>query len=360
MSIMGNMVLAANHDPILIDGSYGEGGGQILRTSLALSGVTGKPFVINHIRAAREKPGLRPQHLLSVKAAAAVSRASVEGADLSSTEIRFQPSGLFPGAFHFDVSATQGSAGSVSLVLQTILPLLSFAEEKSTVQVTGGTHVPWSPSFHYLSLVSVPLLKRLGVSAGFDIFSWGWYPAGGGSVTARIEPAPAIRPLIMTDRGKLIRARGISAISNLPKHIALRQRERALSTLGRNGIEGSIEILSAPSTGKGSFLFLLAEYENVVAGFGALGAIGKRAEQVADEACEELLSHVRSTGALDPHMADQVIPYLALAPGESTFTTSRITPHLMINIWVVKQFLNVAIEVRGREGEEGRVLVRPR
>ncbi len=344
--------------PIPINGSYGEGGGQILRTSLALSCMLGKPVTVTGIRRARKKPGLRPQHLTSVNAAAAVSKANVRGAGLSSTEILFRPAGLFPGKFYFDVGERKGSAGSVSLVLQTIILPLSRAEQGSAVEVIGGTHVPWSPSFHYLDSVFSPLLRRLGLRVEFAITSWGWYPDGGGRVTARIDPAPELKPLHMVDRGKLLRVSGLSAVSNLPEHIALRQRERALSHLARHGIDGSIEILSAPSPGKGSFLFLYAEFENLSAGFSGLGAVGKRAEQVADEACGELMSHLHAEGALDPHLADQIIPYLAFSPEASEFTTSRISRHLLTNIWVVKQFLDVDIRIEGDEGESGRIFVR--
>jgi RNA 3'-terminal phosphate cyclase (ATP) len=354
-----NMISSSGPNVVRIDGSYGEGGGQILRTSLALSCVLGRAVSITNIRTARKKPGLQPQHLTSIKAAAAVSGATVEGAELSSTGLLFRPAGILSGTFHFDVSEKKGSAGSSSLVLQTILLPLSFAEKESTVLVTGGTHVPWSPSFHYLSAVVAPLLSRLGVCAEFDIVSWGWYPVGGGRVKARIKPLIAINPLLLLDRGKLLRISGISAISNLPDHIAIRQRDRALAILSRHGIDGSIDILSAPSPGRGSFLFLRAEFENISAGFGSLGAIGKRAEQVADETCSELLAHVQAKSALDPHLADQIIPYLALSRGTSEFTTSRVTTHLLTNLWVVKQFLDVDVRVDGNEGEEGRVIVRP-
>ncbi len=345
--------------PVRINGSYGEGGGQILRTSLALSTLLGKPVSIINIRAGRKKPGLQPQHLTAISAAAAISKAQVNGAKLSSTEILFSPTALLHGSFLFDVGSIKSSAGSVSLVLQTILLPLAFAGGRSTVVVTGGTHVPRSPSFHYLNLVVTPLLERIGVSSRFEIGLWGWYPAGGGRVTAEIDPTHQIKPLVLTDRGKLLRVRGISGVSNLPEHIARRQQARALSILGRHNIGASIDVLKAPSRGKGSFILLIAEFENLMAGFGGLGAIGKSAEQVADEACSELLSHVQAQGALDPHLADQMIPYLALSQQASEFTTSSVTQHLLTNIWVVRQFLNIEIRVQGRVGEEGTVVIIP-
>jgi len=347
-------------DTVRIDGSFGEGGGQILRTSLALSCVLGKTVEITNIRTGRKNPGLQPQHLTAVKAAAAVAGAEVRGAELSSTAIRFRPNRTSGGTYRFDVAEEKGSAGSTSLVLQTILLPLCLVKEASLVTVHGGTHVPWSPSFHYLSSITTPLLSRLGLCAGFSIASWGWYPLGGGQVSARITPAAALLPLVMSDRGRLASVSGISAVSNLPGHIAARQRDRALAVLAKQGIDASIETLSAPSAGKGSFLFLAAEFERVTAGFGALGAVSKRAEEVADEACGGLLSHLRGEGALDPHLADQVVPWLAFCRGPSEFTTSRVTRHLLTNLWVVRQFMDIDVRVEGREGEEGRVLIRPR
>jgi RNA 3'-terminal phosphate cyclase (ATP) len=227
------------------------------------------------------------------------------------------------------------------------------------VTVKGGTHVPWSPTFHYIRSIMTPLLFRLGVRAEFSIASWGWYPIGNGQVSARIAPARVLRPLNLIDRGELLSVTGISAISNLPNHIATRQRDRAIATLSRKGIDASIDILSAPSTGKGSFLFLAAEFEHLLSGFDSLGAIGKRAEEVADEACNGLLSYLQAKGALDPHLADQIVPWLAFCQGSSEFTTTRITQHLLTNLWVMRQFMDVDVQIEGNEGDVGRVLIRP-
>jgi RNA 3'-terminal phosphate cyclase (ATP) len=342
-----------------IDGSFGEGGGQILRTSLALSCVLGKPMEIMNIRKTRKNPGLQPQHLTAVLAAASIANAGVQGADLSSTALQFRPKRTSGGTYHFDVAEKKSSAGSVSLVIQTILLPLCFAEQASLVTVRGGTHVPWSPSFQYLRFITPPVLSRLGVHAEYSIASWGWYPNGNGQVAVRISPTRALQPFTVIDRGKLVRVVGLSAISNLPNHIATRQRDRALALLGRHGIDASIENLRAPSPGKGSFLFLAAEFEHLSAGFDSLGAIGKRAEEVADEACNGLLSHLQTRGALDPHLADQVVPWLAFCQGPSEFTTSCVTRHLLTNLWVIGQFMDVDTEVEGSEGQEGRILIRP-
>jgi RNA 3'-terminal phosphate cyclase (ATP) len=353
------MVNLPDKKTLLIDGSYGEGGGQILRTSLALSCVLGTPVEIVNIRKARRKPGLQPQHLTAVKAAAAVSRAHVEGAELSSTALRFSPGQVIGGDYFFDVAEKRGSAGSVSLVLQTVLLPLCFAKRPSTITVVGGTHVPWSPTFHYFKYVFISLLSRAGVKVDASLEKWGWYPAGGGKVQVSISPPAALMPIMLTERGKLVRVRCISAASNLPRDIAVRQRSRTVTVLAQKGIESDAEIADSPSPGKGTLVFLLAEYERVTAGFDALGAIGKRAEEVADEAASALFEYLDRNAALDPHLADQIIPYLALARGTSEFTTSRITRHLQTNIWAVKQFMDVEIKVEGNEGEMGRITVHP-
>jgi RNA 3'-terminal phosphate cyclase (ATP) len=344
---------------ISIDGSHGEGGGQILRTALALSCVLGMPFEITAIRKSRKKPGLQPQHLTAVMAAAEISSARVEGAELSSTAIRFAPRAVEGKDYFFDVARKTGSAGSTSLILQTILLPLCLGRQQSTVTVRGGTHVPWSPTFHYLKRVFLPLVARLNAGIDAEIRKWGWYPGGGGEVVAKVQSRTSLRPLSLTDRGRLLFVTGASAVSNLPRSIAMRQRDRAIEILRRKGIEADIGIIEAPSPGKGTVVFLQADFENVTVGFDALGAIGKRAEEVADEACAALLGYGDSSGALDPHLADQVIPYLALADGVSEFTTSCITPHLLTNSWVVRQFLDVAVQVEGNEGGPGRVRVVP-
>ncbi len=343
--------------PLFIDGSYGEGGGQILRTALALSCVLGKPIEVQNIRKARPKPGLQPQHLAAVKAAAKISNATIEGATLSSTSLKFTPGPVSSGDYRFDVAETIGSAGSTSLVLQTLLlPLLS-ADRISTVILLGGTHVPWSPTFHYLERLFLPTIRKLGFRVELNIEQWGWYPRGGGSISARIEPSRPGAGIMLLERGRLERVTGISAVANLPEEIAQRQKKQALGVLAENDIAADIGIIHAPSPGKGTLLFLGAEFEHAAAAFDSLGAIGKRAETVADEAARALLDHLGTGACLDPHLADQVIPYLALAQGRSEFTTSRITRHQLTNIWVVRQFLDARIEVEGREGEPGMVRI---
>lgn len=398
--------------PITIDGSYGEGGGQILRTALALSIILSMPIEIINIRKARKIPGLQPQHLTCVNACKDISGAHVEGNEIGSTSLRFNPSGVKCGNFTFNVAEKRGSAGSTSLILQTLLPPLILGPrtieesgfplppsphpsplkgegrregERDRVRgdltthltIMGGTHVPWSPPFHYLKEIFIPAIEKMGCSVSLSIEKWGWYPIGGGIVHAEINPiiplppplekGDLISPLLkegkgglsgfrIDERGRLLRIYGISAVSNLPLSITERQRAEGLKNLKPLGVDTDIEIVSAPSPGKGTFFFIVAEYERIRAGFSSLGAIGKTSEDVAREACRDFLDYHRSEGALDPHLADQLIPYIALALGPSAFATTKITRHLLTNVWTVRQLMDVDIKVEGEEGEEGKVV----
>ncbi len=346
---------------ITIDGSYGEGGGQILRTTLSLSALLEKDVEIKRIRAGREKPGLRPQHLAGIRALARIAGAKVEGDEIGSESISFSPSRVGGGVYRFNVAEERGSAGAVTLVLQVLLLPLCFSSSSSDVALLGGTHVPWSPPFHYFSMVLLPTLARIGLYCEADIEKWGWYPKGGGVIHVKIVPIGELQSIDLSARGRPRRIFGISGISNLPAHIAVRQKERAYQRIKeRLSLVPDIHIMdNAPSPGQGAVLFLVLESEGGLSGFSALGRRGKRAEEVADEAVDQLFEHIDSEGCVDPHLSDQLIPFVALAKGKCVFTTSRITHHLLTNIWVVKQFLDVRIEVEGREGEAGRVDIHP-
>jgi len=345
-----------NGDYMEIDGSQGEGGGQILRTSLAMSAVLKKPMVLKNIRAGRSKPGLQAQHLTCVNAVAEITHAQVAGGVLGSQELIFHPGPIRAGKYRFDVSDIRASAGSVSLVFQSILLPLAFAEESSDITLLGGTHVPWSPPVHYLQLVFLPNIAKMGIKAELQLKTWGFYPRGGGEVYGKIHPAK-ITGIDIKEPGELKRIKGISAVSNLPLEIATRQQDRALKVLKNSGFNASFQAMVAPSPGPGTGIFILTEFEKTLAGFSALGAKGKPASEVADEACKECTEFLKSDAGVDPHFADQLIPLIALAQGQSYFTTSRISLHLLTNIWVVEQFLPVKFKVDGQEGQPGYVSV---
>lgn len=344
--------------PIEIDGSFGEGGGQILRTCLSLSCVTGMPFRASNIRAGRKKPGLRPQHLLSVRAAAELSGAEVAGDALGSLELTFKPGRLRPANYLFDVGRLASSAGSTGLVFQTIILPLAFAGSGSRVTIRGGTHVEWSPPADYIKEVFLPLATRFSVRAELENPKNGYYPIGGGEIEARVHPSrPPLSPVEVIDRGGLINVTVSSCVSNLPLDIARRQEKRAVERLEAASVHPGAVSFTAPSPGRGTYLFILARFESIAAGFCALGARGKRAEEVADEATEKFLSYFNRAGALDPHLSDQVAQCMALAKGRSAFTTTEVTPHLLTNVYVIERFLPVRFSVKGATGEEGSVSV---
>lgn len=336
---------------IEIGGSRGEGGGQVLRTALSLSCTTGRAFRIVNIRSSRPKPGLRHQHLESVLAAARIAGAAVSGGTIGSTEILFTPRSVVPGRYAFAIS----TAGATALVLQTIIPPLLFAGGESSLSVSGGTHVPHSPSWHYLAGVFAPALARLGGGIETAIDSFGFYPRGGGSVRCRVNPSAGLAPLTAEQRGSLLRVTGCSAVGNLPPSIAERQRGAAIECLGSlrdEGVPLGIAIREVASMGQGTFLFLRGEYEHAASGFTALGIREKPAETVGSEAAGEFLRHHETGMPVDPHLADQLVPYLALAADTSVFAMSRITSHLETNL-LITDYIQITVQTyAGYKGDE--------
>ncbi|HZW36629.1 MAG TPA: RNA 3'-terminal phosphate cyclase, partial [Candidatus Deferrimicrobiaceae bacterium] len=306
-----------------IDGSLGEGGGQVLRSTLSLSCITGKPVRIFNIRKNRPKPGLMPQHLTAVTALTRITGADARGAKPGSTEISFAPGPVTAGGYAFDI----GTAGSVVLLLQSLLPPLLFADEPSRIALTGGTHVPFGPTFDFLREIFLPWLERIGAPVSCEIERYGFYPRGGGKVTARIAPAGEIRGIDLRGKGAVLSVTGRSCVANLPISIAERQRDAALELLAAHS--PAIGTETVPSPGPGTFIFLKVVTDAGCAGFSALGAPGKRAEDVGREAAREALAYIDSPADLSPRLADQLLLYLALSKEPSTFSSSRLTNHLL-------------------------------
>jgi RNA 3'-terminal phosphate cyclase (ATP) len=339
----------------VLDASHGEGGGQILRTALSLSVALGRPATLRHIRARRPRPGLQAQHLTVVRALAAISDAEVTGDALDSTEVAFVPRALRGGSYHFDIGAVRSSAGAVALLFQALLLPLSLAAQPSRLRLRGGTHVPWSPPVPYLTAVFLPALRHVGVRADLTLHRWGWYPAGGGEVEASITPGGAWRS-IQWARAIAPTLEGISAVSRLPRSIAERQRARALERLEAAGLSATITVEEdRTALGPGTLAMLTAAGESARAGFSALGRRGVRAEAVADEAVDPLLGYLETGAAVDDHLADQLVPFLALADTPSTFTCPRLSSHLRTVAWVVERMLPVRVALR--EGRPARVEV---
>ncbi len=329
---------------VQIDGSFGEGGGQILRTSLSLSALTGESLDIQNIRASRSQPGLRPQHLAAVNAIAEIAQADLKGAEINSTRVQLTPKKPRGGNFMFKIT----TAGALTLVLQTIILPLSFAEKPSAVTLTGGTHVRWSPIWHYLQECWLPTMESLGFRSEFMLERGGFYPRGGGKVNVKVLPAGKLKAFNCVERGELIEIRGYSGVANLEESIAKRQKHQALRRLYKVCRNSKIKIVDIPSPGKGTFILLKAKFSNCGCScYSALGAPGKPAEKVADEAVDKLLSFLDTDGCVDHYMADQILLPLSIISGKSSFRTNRITQHLLTNIHIIKQFLPVEISVDG-------------
>jgi len=340
---------------IVIDGSWGEGGGQILRTSLTLSLLTKKTLQIHNIRSKRSSPGLKQQHLTALRAAAEISNAQVEGDFPGSQEVLFVPGEIKPGKYKFKIT----TAGSTTLVMQTIFMPLSAASRASQVSITGGTHVPWSPPYHYLEWQWIPWMARIGYPGTVELHQCGYYPAGGGRLSCAVLPAESIEPLQVTERSKLIQIRGISAASNLPRDIPNRQRLRFVSKLGPSYPLNDIRSAVLSGQGKGTFLTVLLEFEKTTACFTSLGEKGKRAEIVADELIKQVEEYLNTPGCVDAYLPDQLLIPLSFANGYSSIQTPKITLHLITNAEIIQQFLPVRFTIEGGIGKPGKVVISP-
>ncbi len=339
---------------IEIDGSLGEGGGQIVRSALTMAIVTGEAIRIERIRARRSAPGLRPQHLKAAEAAAAICEGRLEGAQIGSERLVFHPGRLRPFSGRFDI----GTAGATSLLLQTVALPLMRAESASQLTLCGGTHVPWSPSFHYLERQWLAWLRAMGAQIRIELQRPGFYPRGGGLMEAHIDPSSVLRPLVRTERGPLREIRLLSLSAGLPRRIAERQSRAASQILARCRAEIRTEILCLDSLSKGTMLLAEGVFESARAVFFSLGQRGKPAERVGAEAAEALLDFLRSDAPVEEHGADQLILPLALAQGESVFRTSTVTTHLQTNIRILHHFLPDRVRIERHPGGSATVHIR--
>jgi RNA 3'-terminal phosphate cyclase (ATP) len=331
----------------VIDGSQGEGGGQILRTALALSLVTGTPFRLEKIRAGRPKPGLLRQHLTAVTAAIEIGSATADGAALGSQELAFRPGPVRPGVYRFAV----GTAGSAGLVLQTVLPPLLTATGPSTLVVEGGTHNPHAPPFDFLALAFLPLLARMGAGVRAVLDRPGFYPAGGGQLTVEVTPTPALVPLTLLERGASRRRRARAVVANLPAGIAHRELRVVRDKLGFRPEELEAVTLGARdgARGPGNVVLIELEGEHGTEVFTGFGEVNVPAEAVADHAVQEARQYLAAQVPVGPHLADQLLVPLALAGG-GAFRTVPLTRHSTTNMAVIRQLAGAEFAVYRAEG----------
>jgi RNA 3'-terminal phosphate cyclase (ATP) len=320
-----------------IDGSFGEGGGQIIRTSLALSLVTGKAFRVYNVRAGRAKPGLQPQHLTAVRAAAEVGRAQVDGAGVGAREFTFVPGEVSPGQYRFPI----GTAGSTTLVMQTVLPPLLKVSGPSLLTFEGGTHNPHAPPFDFIEKTFLPLVNRTGPTVTVELQRYGFYPPGGGRFNVYIEPAQELRRLDLVERGAILSQRARALCVNVPAHIGERELAVVSEQLGWMPDQLDLEVSDNAISG-GNVFTIDIESENLTEVFTGVGERGVRAEAIAARVVKEAQAYLDSGAPVGEHLADQLLIPMALAGGGS-YTTVTPTPHTTTNIEVVKKFLPVEI-----------------
>jgi len=340
-------------DVLAIDGSAGEGGGQILRSALSLSLVTGRPFRLYNIRARRQRPGLQAQHLAAVRAASAVGQAQVRGDAAGSREITFRPAAVTPADYAFDV----GTAGSALLVLQTVLPPLLAASRPSSLLIEGGTHNPLAPPFEFIARTFLPLVERMGPRVQVKLDRHGFYPAGGGKIRVTIQPATALARLDLPERVEWRRRRAVALVANLPRHVA----ERELKVLKRGlGLAlRDLRVEEAQARSPGNVAFVELESGELTEVFASFGELGLPAETVAARLVESVGQFLEAGAPVGEHLADQLLLPMGLAGGGSFFT-APLSSHARTNIEVLKLFLPVEVCVAPTSGRNVRVEVTQR
>lgn len=338
---------------LTIDGSLGEGGGQIIRSSLALSLITGKPFRIYNVRARREKPGLKPQHLTAVRAAAEIGGARLDGASVGSSDFTFIPGEVSPGQYHFSI----GTAGATMLVLQTVLPPLMIADAPSVITLEGGTHNKHAPPFDFLQKAFLPLVNRTGPHVSIELERYGFYPPGGGRINVYIEPRTEPRRLEIETRGAIKERCARALVVKLPASIAERELAVIREQLGWADEELRVET-SENALSPGNVVMIEIHSEHVTELFTSVGERGLRAETVAERAALEAADYLANSAPVGEHLADQLLIPLALAGGGS-YITGKPSLHTTTNIEIIQKFLDVEIKLAPAGDDVCRVEINP-
>jgi len=327
---------------LYIDGSYGEGGGQILRTAVALSVLTKNSIEIKNIRANRPNPGIKPQHLIAIKSIKELCNAEAGGLEIGSSTLRFLPGTPKGGEYEFDI----GTAGSITLAFQACIFSSLKTKEPIIIRLTGGTDVRWSPSWDYFKHVFLPLIQKMGVSVNARLIRRGYYPKGGGEAELTIDPCNVLYPLRADSNQGFNEVNGVIHFANLPDHISTRMKHATIKMLLKRNLKTSLKMEKATSLSPGTGITLWTQCKESFLGSTFLGEKGVPSEKVGENAAMELINEIDSGATLDVHAFDQILPYMAIAKsvGKSTCIVREVSSHAQTNMWLIKQFFNVQFE----------------
>ncbi len=347
-----------DNEKIIIDGSQGEGGGQIIRSSLALSLVTGRSFEIYNIRAGRKKPGLMRQHLTAVRAAGAIGNAQLEGDAIGSRHLKFTPGEITAGDYHFPIN----TAGSTTLVMQTVLPALSLASGRSTVKFEGGTHNPFAPPFHFLEKAYLPLVRSMGPGIDVRLKQYGFYPAGGGCFTLSVDPVKTLGPLELLERGKMQKQHVRAVVANLPLHIAQRECDTIAAKTDWDKSSFSAEE-ATNAIGHGNVMWIELESENITEVFTGCGKIGVKAEYIARDTLRTARHYIKADVPVGEYLADQLMLPMGIGAWQGTgggrFRTLALSMHSKTHIDILRMFLDIHVEVIEHGKDNSEVVIAP-
>jgi len=328
-----------------IDGSYGEGGGQILRYAVALSALTKKPVEINNIRANRPVPGIRPQHHTAISCIKSICKGAIEGLSIGSPKLTFSPGEIQPGEYKFDI----GTAGSITLVFQACILSSLNTTKPITIKLTGGTDVKWAPTWDYFTQVFLPLIQKMGVNTDAQLIKRGYYPKGGGEAVLTIHPAKKLQRLQLEEEQDFKEINGIVHIANLPDHISKRMKHAALKIVVKNNIQSFIRVDKTTSFSPGTGITLWSKSDHTVMGSTFLGERGVTSEKIGENAANQLIKEINTGATIDTFAIDQILPYMVLAEEESVCMVRELSNHTQTNMWLLKQFFDVEFEVKEQQ-----------
>lgn len=326
-----------------IDGSYGEGGGQILRTAVALSVLNKVPIKITNIRANRPDPGIKPQHYIAIKSVKEICNAQTEGLEVGSSSLTFTNREIKGGKYKFDI----GTAGSIVLVFQTCMLACLKSKEEITIQIKGGTENKWAPNWDYFEHVFIPIVRKMGVNVDAQLMKRGYYPKGGGEALITIHPTMNLKALVFDEKQNFPDVEGIINISNLPEHISSRIKHAAIKEQLKNNLKANISVEQTNSLSPGVVITLWAKSKDAVLGATVIGEKGLSSEEVGKKVSERLSSEIRSCANVDVHALDQLLPYMVLT--KSSCNVREISNHSMTNMWLLKKFLDVDFDIKQNE-----------